>query len=747
MNTFNPDSAIKSSKEDILNRKEFSEKIASAITNWNFEESLVVSINSVWGYGKTSVLNMIKESIIKQDTNSDKDTIVINFDPWLYSNINNLHEMFFRDIINGIGRKDSSEEAKKLAEKWQKYLDVLEYIPTGKDINKIISLIVILYVIFSGITSIVPIYIKYFFFILYGIFFFFYEPLLNIVRKRYQIVDRLFEKGKKSVIESKAEIIESMKESKKKIIIIIDDIDRLIPSEICDLLKLVKNNANFPNTVYLLAFDKDIVAKNIFEYLKVDGKDYLEKIIQVKLDLPLLLEEELNIYLIDELKIIFEELHFPFTENSIKGLEEIELIKVFGNLRDIKVFINSLKFNFSLLANEVSTEINPLDFLVLEAIRLFFPNYFNFIKVNKLIFLEPDKMSFLFNDKQKQEKNEKIKLLISEAIKNYNRHYSTIIKLTTYLFPELYKIFNDGVSFYQEKDDYLRKMRVCSIHYFDAYFTFIPGGSVNKLTEKEFQKFLASLNDCKSIEELFLLYDNRKTLGKLIDKLYTVATNESVIEDKYVNNFILAVYNVGDKLISKTVNAFFSEIGYETDLTNLALKIFDRNTYISFEKLSDILQNTSGTIVPIQFISFIKSQKGRRKIDPESLQKLQKIGVGIIESLIENDTLFQKQNFIYILFCLQEWTDTDYFKNKMKEICNDEGKFLKIIFGLLGNHFGITNQIALSRHFLNDKESLLELFDLDDLINRINLILEYPNIDEIGRIKLNSIKDALQSNP
>ena len=65
-----------------------------------------------------------------------------------------------------------------------------------------------------------------------------------------------------------------------------DDIDRLTAQEISQLFLIVKAVADFPNTVYLLAFDHEVVAKAIQETLGLDGKAYLEKIVQVQIDIP-----------------------------------------------------------------------------------------------------------------------------------------------------------------------------------------------------------------------------------------------------------------------------------------------------------------------------------------------------------------------------------------------------------------------------------------------------------------------------
>jgi predicted KAP-like P-loop ATPase len=50
------------------------------------------------------------------------------------------------------------------------------------------------------------------------------------------------------------------------------------------VFQLVKANADFPNLVYLLLFQRDIVEKNLEKVTSGSGKDFLEKIVQVGFD-------------------------------------------------------------------------------------------------------------------------------------------------------------------------------------------------------------------------------------------------------------------------------------------------------------------------------------------------------------------------------------------------------------------------------------------------------------------------------
>lgn len=84
----------------------------------------------------------------------------------------------------------------------------------------------------------------------------------------------------------KNKIIEKMTEENLKIIVSIDDIDRLSEDEIIAVFQLVKALADFPKTIYLLAFDYDVVVKALGKVQHGDGKEYLEKVIQVPFEIP-----------------------------------------------------------------------------------------------------------------------------------------------------------------------------------------------------------------------------------------------------------------------------------------------------------------------------------------------------------------------------------------------------------------------------------------------------------------------------
>ncbi|MDQ0884908.1 P-loop NTPase fold protein [Peribacillus sp. V2I11] len=85
--TFKPDRPILHSGDDRLNRSGFAEHLAKAILKYEFTESLVLGLYGKWGSGKTSVINMAVEEIVKlsKEVLDQEKPIIMKFNPWNYS--------------------------------------------------------------------------------------------------------------------------------------------------------------------------------------------------------------------------------------------------------------------------------------------------------------------------------------------------------------------------------------------------------------------------------------------------------------------------------------------------------------------------------------------------------------------------------------------------------------------------------------------------------------------------------------
>ena len=101
-------------------------------------------------------------------------------------------------------------------------------------------------------------------------------------------------------------LIQILTELPYKIIIVVDDIDRLNNTEIRQIFQLVKALADFPNTVYLLAFDKEVILRALAKVQGGPGLEYLEKVIQVPFEIPPISRAELENLFFSKLDEIIE---------------------------------------------------------------------------------------------------------------------------------------------------------------------------------------------------------------------------------------------------------------------------------------------------------------------------------------------------------------------------------------------------------------------------------------------------------
>ncbi|RKE04828.1 KAP family P-loop NTPase fold protein [Marinifilum flexuosum] len=179
----------------------------------------------------------------------------------------------------------------------------------------------------------------------------------------------------KSAIQAYQELEKIFTQIDIKTIVIIDDVDRLGKEEILQVLKIIRNTANFPNTIFIVAYDKDYVIKTIEQDLL-----YLDKYFQYELFVPPHRREEL-IQVFSELVL-----------NKETGIESSRLEKVINleilnktlldkfvfNYRDVKVLTNIYCTNLNLLTEEV----DYIDLLHFTLLNRNFPKQVRYIYNN-----------------------------------------------------------------------------------------------------------------------------------------------------------------------------------------------------------------------------------------------------------------------------------------------------------------------------------------------------------------------------
>ena len=240
---YNADKPIKTGSEDLLGRSFFSKQLAKALYECDASDGLVIGLFGEWGSGKTSVLNMTMNEIKNMGEESENELLTVTFSPWNYSDKDNLTRLFFHRLITRIEGEDNQVKKKELGKKLKKYVNVLDALAFVPSIGSILATVA-------------------------------KDFAADYVDKLLEVPD---------LDKAKEDLETILKGSNQKIIVVIDDIDRLTNSQIRDIFHLAKQVGNFPNIVYILSMDREIVCRALQEIHNIDGHEYLEKIIQVPL--------------------------------------------------------------------------------------------------------------------------------------------------------------------------------------------------------------------------------------------------------------------------------------------------------------------------------------------------------------------------------------------------------------------------------------------------------------------------------
>ena len=114
---FNSDNPIRSISEDLLGRTSFAQSLRDALLSYKDKNSIVVGLFGAWGSGKTSLLNLIEEGLVKSSEKYTTEPIIIRFNPWNFSEQNQLIFQFFNSLSHTLKRKDDSKLLQNIGDK------------------------------------------------------------------------------------------------------------------------------------------------------------------------------------------------------------------------------------------------------------------------------------------------------------------------------------------------------------------------------------------------------------------------------------------------------------------------------------------------------------------------------------------------------------------------------------------------------------------------------------------------------
>ncbi|PXY02813.1 hypothetical protein DF185_01610 [Marinifilum breve] len=734
---FISDRPIKNSSEDELNRLPFTKKLKESLSNWEDEDSMIISLKGKWGEGKSSIINLLIELYKNKKVN---DPTIIEFNPWSYSKSNTLSFQFFNHIateleINRIEKKDD-----KLAKKLKLYSQLISFKNKPTESNKITSNIFILLIATSLLSG------KFIGWLNWSTEF--YENLLFVIGlallvlqffsnilSKLSIIFQIRSLNTQSAEELKRLITEQLKKRKRKLLIIIDDIDRLTQKEISEIFKLIRVNADFPNTIYLLAYDEKIIEANLEEQIGVDGKDYLKKIVQVDFNIPYTRTDRIQQFLFKELNKVFDNLpksassKFEENESHWNNIYHSGFKNLFQNIRDIKRYTNSLLFNLHLLHKEEIFEVNVIDFVALESIRVFTPNYYEFIKSRKNLFTDAP----LKQDNKKANEIRKIELNSSFEMldKIHQPHIKELIKR---LFPQInYYIENSGRTTYANgvQVNWNKNLRICSGARFDSYFTLNGEENDNELTEYEIQKFIGTLEDVHSIEKELNTFVENDKIRRFLSILEIYTNDSDIFNAQTITNILIALNNVSD-IINPDRKGFFS-VGIDMIIIRIFYQLLRLNSETKvYSTIERVFDESKGLFAILQLTSYqaqyLEEGKEGSLFTDEELSMMKGKIINRLES-IESSKILENPNFSHIIHRWKDWGSKIKLEEFLHELMSNPQKLIKFLTHFISTihstTFGDYGHKTHKRISFDSLSRFIQISEIKKHVNQIN------NTDEV----------------
>ncbi|EAI8623580.1 hypothetical protein I9Q28_01285 [Campylobacter lari] len=628
--------------------------LARTIKYYKDEDSISIGIIGDWGSGKTSFVNMVLE-----DFKDDENFIIINFNPWNVSTrkqlISDFLTMLSKEICKVPFPEFKCRNLKKIYShfKFKFFSEVSQKLEDLALLFKMSS-----YMIADPVTSVA----------------------MSKTSNAISDFNKLLSAEKKGLDEIKNKINTALSNIDTKIIIVIDDLDRLADTDIREIFQLVRSIADFKNTMYILAYDNEVVTTALDKIQKDKGKRYIEKIVQVPIVLPKLNKANLTAIFMQKIE------QFNFTYEKIDKNEFIENLNTnnfagaFENIRDINRYLNVLKFEMS----AIKQELYLYDFAVITLFKVFEPKFYKFIYNHFEIFAG----TALAGYEIVREKQESIYTkMIDEQIESLNKLNKEVIKkLLISIFPKIYDLYNrDFSEIIKDRRKYKHKHRMASSEYFQDYFVL---NFTEELIKKETIDKIIKANSHQEYDDIFRKYGlkSSEALNELPFKMSVYA------RDFKSSEFIYYLWGIFDEIYREKDFYYFNKCRTYLEI----FSILKEKECVVSDKLLDDTYSLDARMLFIYGCNYSMREKGY------FYEKELKI---LLDKLLQEDSEKVKEKIsTHVRVCEKKYNK--YFENIFKIFVQNSKIFFLILEKFAIKEDGSQKYISqnLSDYFANYSE-------------------------------------------
>lgn len=653
---------------DLLNRNKIIDDLFGSINFCRNKNKFIISLTGKWGSGKTTILNIVKERL-----NKERFIVIDNFEIWKYNNEKSLIYGIVDEILKKLNINFSALETKKIVN------SCVSMLSAKTDIN------------------------------------------LDFISSDNKMLEKI-----------KMTISDYLNKNDKRVIFIIDNLERTNENNILIILKAIATILNMDRFIYVLSYDEDEMKSIFQEKLKINY-DYMEKIIQLPLSVPIINQDDINQICTQCLENLLK--HYGIEEKEIK--QYIPAFQLFNkNIKDLRSF----KRKVNSMCNSCffgSNYLNKIDSFLIELINQENTKLYEEIQTNYQFYVSEDQVAvYGYSGYDAKSFNENATKYFDKLFEDKeNAKYKDILGL---LFPNVskytkaYRYNGNNVEFWNEsgyiiprdKEEYHQSViqrRIYNAKFFGLYFT---------KQQNEFINIDDKIND-------FIKWNNEKEYD-IGDKEFVVNLGKRLKEVLYLyigvgQKYILETFEIHVNEIEKNKLAILmylisSQEYMDDTMIFLGLNARRRSEIICAEiikKLSEEEMITLKEIIETDYrnmnfyrgILYWLKPENNYSLNNKNEDVFNKINESykkLIENVFENDiNIYSTYNYSrYNIYCL---IDDDRYKNQVQFI--NESTVFKFLADMITNSVGNSYGYSINLEQFN---KLTSYEFIDNILNKID---------------------------
>lgn len=712
------DNPIRNASDDLLSRTVLADRIAEIVSSPAPGQGRVIAIRGGWGYGKSSLKNLVIEALEKKSPPTD----FLDFNPWQWGDGDTIARALFGQMASRLGGSHSPRAAKR-AKALRRYGRILvgssNALGKAGDDKNLTTWLGSAGLVLAGVgigTPNLPIkVIAAAALILTGV--------LVVTGKLFNWLGR--DASSEPLDKVREDLEVKLKDLNRPLVVFVDDIDRLDAEQIRLLFRQIKVNANLPNILFVLLFQPSIVENALKPVAGSEGREYLEKIVQAHIDLPPVSPERLFQIFGVQLSRLIGDLATEANGFDQRRWGNVALggIQPFiRNLRDVRRLLASIEIHLPLHRGSRVFEVNVIDFVALEVLRVFEPHFHAAIAADKTLLLQTQRFDGDRRDEHDRTAIEQLVDLTTDARREACKD------MLGELFPQVHWVF--GGSHYSGGTwvrTWLNDKRVCTTRSFDRYFLLqLPDGA---MSESEFADLLEAAEDFTGLAEAIARLRERGVLSALATR-FDESVDQLPLEQ--VERLVPAMFELGEEFSREpgTVDPFNTPFLAMWRSSSWYLRRVPTATERSRIAL-DALKTTHALSVPAVLISL--DMDARLKPDKEyerlfndlGLRKLKKAWLSVIEDQANNDPNFLEHD--QLLSHLYRWRDLSRSLRKprawVERVASDDARLVRLLVRFLNVGLQSTwgDKVSVKSESYR-YETMSDFFDLDVLRRRVSRI-------------------------